>query len=82
GSAYPADFTSTLFRNTTVSAESSVPHTTPASPPELGRTFMAILATMVLLIVALAGVLVETTWRNPQSTIEVLTADPGSFARR
>jgi hypothetical protein len=65
-----------------VSADSSAAPTTPASPPELGRTFMAILATMVLLIVALAGVLVETTWRNPQSTIEMLTADPGSFAHR
>jgi len=43
---------------------------------------MAILATMVLLIVALTGVLVETTWRNPQSTIEMLTTDPGSFAHR
>jgi len=68
--------------NTTVSAESSVTPTTPPSSPEFGRTFMAILATMVFLIVALAGVLVETTWRNPQSTIDMLTTDPGSFAQR
>jgi hypothetical protein len=45
---------------------------------------MAILAAMVLLIVALTGILVETTWRNPASEVEVLppSADPGSFARR
>jgi hypothetical protein len=43
---------------------------------------MAILATMVLLIVALTGVLVETTWNNPQGTVEELPGDPGSFARR
>jgi hypothetical protein len=43
---------------------------------------MAILATMVILIVALTGVLVETTWRNPQGAVEVLPGDPGSFARR
>ena len=67
---------------TTVSAESSVSPAAPASSAELGRTFMAILATMVLLIVALTGVLVETTWRNPQSTIEMLSTDPGSFAQR
>jgi hypothetical protein len=65
-----------------VSAESSVSSAAPSSPPELGRTFMAILATMVLLIVALTGVLVETTWGNPQSTIDMMSADPGSFARR
>jgi hypothetical protein len=65
-----------------VSAESSVSPATPGSSAELGRTFMAILATMVLLIVALTGVLVETTWRNPQGTVEMLTTDPGSFAHR
>ncbi len=68
-----------------MSAESSVPPSIPAAPassPEFGRTFVAILATMVLLIVALTGVLVETTWGNPQSTIEMLTTDPGSFAQR
>jgi hypothetical protein len=37
---------------------------------------------MVLLIVALTGILVETTWRNPQSTVEMLSGDPGSFAQR
>jgi hypothetical protein len=45
---------------------------------------MAILVTMVLLIVALTGILVETTWRTPSGQVEVLpaAADPGSFARR
>jgi hypothetical protein len=45
---------------------------------------MAILATMVLLIVALTGILVETTWRPPSGQVEVLptASDPGSFARR
>jgi hypothetical protein len=43
---------------------------------------MAILATMVLLIVALTGILVQTTWRNPQGTVETLPGEPGSFARR
>jgi hypothetical protein len=43
---------------------------------------MAILASMVLLIVALTGILVETTWRDPSDTVEALPADPGSFARR
>jgi len=43
---------------------------------------MAILASMVLLMVALTGILVETTWRNPQGTVEELSSDPGSFARR
>ena len=46
-----------------------------------GRAALAILATMVLLIVALTGILVETTWRNPQGTVETVP-DPGSFARR
>jgi hypothetical protein len=43
---------------------------------------MAILATMVLLMVALTGILVQTTWRNPAGEVEVLPPDPGSFARR
>ena len=43
---------------------------------------MAIFATMVLLIVALTGILVETTWRDPSSTIQIAPADPGSVARR
>jgi hypothetical protein len=39
---------------------------------------------MVLLIVALTGVLVETTWRSPDSSNDALpsVSDPGSFARR
>lgn len=45
---------------------------------------MAILVTMVVLIVALTGILVETTWHNPAGQVEVLppSADPESFARR
>jgi hypothetical protein len=42
---------------------------------------MAILAAMVILIVALTGILVETTWRNP-GAVEALPPDPGSFAQR
>lgn len=49
---------------------------------EFGRTAMAILIAMLLLIVALTGILVETTWGNPVGQVEVPTADPGSFARR
>jgi hypothetical protein len=37
---------------------------------------------MVLLIVALTGVLVETTWHHPQGTGEEISGEPGSFARR
>ena len=68
-----------------MSAESSAPPSASASPSsssDFGRTAVAILATMVLLIVALTGILVETTWRNPQGTVEMLPGDPGSFARR
>jgi hypothetical protein len=43
---------------------------------------MAILATMVLLIVALTGILVETTWHHPAGSVEVAPGEPGSFARR
>jgi hypothetical protein len=45
---------------------------------------MAILVAMVLLIVALTGILVETTWRSPDGQVEVLppSTDPGSFAHR
>jgi hypothetical protein len=68
-----------------VSPESSSPVTSlpVSSPAAFGRTAMAIFATMVLLIVALTGILVETTWRQPSSSIEVSpAADPGSVARR
>jgi hypothetical protein len=43
---------------------------------------MAIFATMVLLIVALTGILVETTWPDPAGAVEAVPTDPGSFARR
>ena len=49
---------------------------------EFGRTAMAILVAMLLLIVALTGILVETTWGNPVVQVEAMPADPGSFARR
>lgn len=52
------------------------------SSAEFGRTAMAILVTMVLLMVALTGILVETTWRQPAGEVEALPPDPGSFARR
>jgi hypothetical protein len=54
----------------------------PVAQPEFGRTAMAILASMLLLIVALTGILVETTWHHPVGQVEVLPPDPGSFARR
>jgi hypothetical protein len=68
----------------TMSAESSVvPANAPSSSqsPEFGRAAMAILVAMVLLIVALTGILVETTWGHPVG-IEVVPPDPGSVARR
>jgi hypothetical protein len=70
-----------------VSAEPSEPLATPASQnqtADFGRAAMAILVAMVLLIVALTGILVETTWRDPAGDVELLppSADPGSFARR
>jgi hypothetical protein len=65
--------------NTPVSAEPSV---TPAT--DFGRAAKAILVAMVLLIVALTGILIETTWRSPDGQVEVLpqSSDPGSFAHR
>jgi hypothetical protein len=68
-----------------VSSETTPSATAPSganTSSDFGRTAMAILASMVLLIVALTGILVETTWRDPSSTVEALPADPGSFARR
>jgi hypothetical protein len=53
-----------------------------AGSAQFGRTAMAILVTMVVLIVALTGILVETTWHRPAGAVEVLPPDPGSFARR
>lgn len=69
---------------TPVSPHSSAPATPMIGPNqtrEFGRAALAILATMVLLIVALTGVLVETTWHHPEGTVEEV-GDPGSFARR
>jgi hypothetical protein len=43
---------------------------------------MAILVTMVVLIVALTGILVETTWGSPAGPADVVQPDPGSVARR
>ncbi|HEV8454168.1 MAG TPA: hypothetical protein VGQ24_04730 [Gemmatimonadales bacterium] len=70
-----------------MSAEPSAVLATPVAQnqaTDFGRAAMAILAAMVFLIVALTGILVETTWRNPAGDVEVLppSADPGSFARR
>jgi hypothetical protein len=70
----------------TVSADpSTVTATTPAGATpsaEFGRTALAILIGMVLLIVALTGILVETTWAHPAGVSQTLPPDPGSFARR
>jgi len=69
----------------TVSAEPCVAPTSSASSsqsPEFGRAAMAILVAMVLLIVALTGILVETTWGHPVDHVEVTPPDPGSVARR
>ncbi|HEY3012151.1 MAG TPA: hypothetical protein VGJ36_05350 [Gemmatimonadales bacterium] len=64
------------------SSASPVASVAPSSSSDFGRTAVAIFATMVLLIVALTGILVETTWRNRSGSAEVLPSDPGSFARR
>ena len=69
----------------TASAQSSVVPASSAGSsqsPEFGRVAMAILVAMVLLIVALTGILVETTWGHPAGHVEVTVPDPGSFARR
>jgi hypothetical protein len=69
----------------TASTETSVAASSSASSnqrAEFGRTAMAILVAMLLLIVALTGILVETTWHHPVGQVEILPADPGSFARR
>jgi hypothetical protein len=66
----------------TASVETSVVPTTSSQRAEFGRTAMAILVAMLLLIVALTGVLVETTWRHPVGQLEIVPADPGSVARR
>ena len=79
-------FTSISGKNPVSAEPSSVPATpvVRSSTTDFGRAAMAILVTMVLLIVALTGILVETTWRTPSGQVEVLptAADPGSFARR
>ena len=69
----------------TVSADSSVVPSSSASStqsPEFGRAATAILVAMVLLIVALTGILVETTWGHPVGHVQVPPSDPGSVARR
>lgn len=70
---------------TTVSADSSASSNASvasSSSSDFGRTALAIFATMVLLIVALTGILVETTWGKSVNSVEVMPSDPGSFARR
>jgi hypothetical protein len=69
----------------TMSAESSyvsVSSARASQSPEFGRAAIAILVAMVLLIVALTGILVETTWGHPVGHVEVTPSDPGSFAGR
>lgn len=68
-----------------MSADLSAPpaaSVTSSGSPDFGRAAMAILVAMVVLIVALTGILLETTWSNPTGAIEALPPDPGSFARR
>jgi hypothetical protein len=67
-----------------VSAEITPPTSSSGSTgsSEFGRAALAILATMLLLIVALTGILVETTVRHPAGAIEAPPGDPGSFAHR
>ena len=69
----------------TASAQTSVVSSSSTSsnqPAEFGRTAVAILVAMLLLIAALTGILVETTWGHPVGQVEVMPPDPGSFARR
>ncbi len=66
----------------TASAEISVVPASASQPARFGRTAMAILVAMLVLIVALTGILVETTWGSPVGQVEVPPAEPGSFARR
>ena len=66
---------------------SAEPSQSPASTgstgrSEFGRAAIAIFATMLLLIVALTGILLETTWHQPAGSVEAVSADPGSFAHR
>jgi hypothetical protein len=66
----------------TMSLQPTAPAVTPRNSAEFGRTAVAILVTMVVLIVTLTGILVETTWHHPTGEVEVPQPDPGSFARR
>lgn len=67
-----------------VTVESSVVPTASSSShsPEFARAARAILVAMVLLIVALTGVLVETTWGQAGDHVDLTPPDPGSFAQR
>jgi hypothetical protein len=72
----------------TASSQTSVVPASSASQPssnqraDFARTAMAILVAMLLLIVALTGILVETTWGRPVGQVEAMPAEPGSVARR
>jgi hypothetical protein len=69
----------------TASAQTSVVPVSSSSSDqraEFGRTAMAILVAMLLLIVALTGILAEATWGAEATQVEVVQPDPGSFARR
>lgn len=69
-----------MSADSSVSPAASVVTSTGSS--NFGRAAIAILVSMVLLIVALTGILVETTWHDRGNAVEVLPPDPGSFARR
>jgi hypothetical protein len=72
----------TASAQTSVVPASSTSTASSNQPADFGRTAMAILVAMLLLIVALTGILVETTWGGPVGQVEALPADPGSVARR
>jgi hypothetical protein len=78
--------TSTSGKNPVSADPSTLPASavTQSSTGDFARAAMAILVTMVLLIVALTGILVETTWHSSSAQVEAMpsAADPGSFARR
>lgn len=72
----------TVSAETSVVTASSVSSASSSQRADFGRTAMAILVAMLLLIVALTGILVETTWGKPVGQIEAPQAEPGSVARR
>lgn len=71
-----------MSADSSVAPNASAGTSTTTVSSNFSRAAMAIFAAMVFLIVALTGILVETTWDDPNGAVEVLPPDPGSFARR